>query len=247
MILGYVGNLSCAPGQHVHLEVKSDSGNYACWADVGRPGTTVSDSAKIGGLGRTSATSAREVCRQGNDLQQYVGRIVQWNGDTKAQRTSWVVSGEYKRYWVPDGGTYNCLRGTGYSDAGALSSSVLDRLPDQNGQAITCSGDRLSPNRVMLRNTYIRSTDDRYVLWLQNDGNLVMYGPSGAVWANHQTSDLLIMQSDGNLVTYAYGRGATWWSGTNGTGATTLVVQNDGNLVLYSPSRAVWTYNRGRI
>jgi hypothetical protein len=179
--------------------------------------------------------------------QQYAGRIVQWNGDTKAQRTSWVVSAERKRYWIPDGGTYICLRGTGFGDSGAVSSSVLDRLPDQYGQAISCGSDRLSTNRVMLRNTYIRSSDGRYMLWLQNDGNLVMYGPQGAIWANHRTSDFFVLQSDGNLVAYAFGKGATWWSGTSGTGANTLTIQNDGNLVLYSPSRAVWTYNRGRI
>jgi hypothetical protein len=172
----------------------------------------------------------------------YRNRIVQWDGDQASQSTSWLVAGNLKRYWVPDGGVWNCLRGQGFGGPDRIATSMLNQLPDQTGMGAACGGSILSSNRIMLRNTYIRSADGRYTLWLQGDGNLVLYGPSGAIWANYRNSDMLVMQPDGNLVTYTYNGVATWSSGTHGTGANQLIVQNDGNLVIYAPNRAVWTY-----
>lgn len=71
----------------------------------------------------------------------YAKKIVQWNGDTKAQRTSWLVwpvSSKLVRYWIPDISTYYCLRNEGYPDAGPVSSDILNQLPDQTGQKATC-------------------------------------------------------------------------------------------------------------
>ena len=53
---------------------------------------------------------------------------------------------------------------------------------------------------------------------MQADGNLVIYGPAGPVWA----------------------------TGTNGPDRS-LVVQSDGNLVIYGPSGPVWDRAHGRI
>ncbi len=178
----------------------------------------------------------------------YAGHIVQWNGDTKAQKTSWYVSSDLKRYWVPDISTYNCLTGNGHTNAGPISSDILNQLPDQTGQWATCGSDTLGTNRFLFRNTYLRSSNGQYSIYLQgSDGNLVLYGPKGALWANSRASDFLVMQADNNLVTYAYGRGATWASNTVGTGANALVVQNDGNLVLYGPKGAIWDRYHGRL
>lgn len=71
----------------------------------------------------------------------YAKKIVQWNGDTKAQRTSWLVwpvSGKLVRYWIPDISTYSCLVSEGYPDVGPVSSDILNQLPDQTGQKATC-------------------------------------------------------------------------------------------------------------
>lgn len=71
----------------------------------------------------------------------YAKKIVQWNSDTKAQKTSWLVwpvSGKLVRYWIPDISTYYCLINEGYSDAGPVSSDILNQLPDQTGQKATC-------------------------------------------------------------------------------------------------------------
>lgn len=178
----------------------------------------------------------------------YAGKIVQWKGDTKPQRTSWLVSPDLKRYWVPDSSTYNCLKSQGYPDAGPISSTLLNQLPDQNGKWATCGSPSLGVNQFLFRGSYLRSSNGLYFLQLQrSDGNLVLYGPSGALWANSRSSDYLIMQGDNNLVSYGYGVGATWATGTGGTGANTLVVTNDGNLDLISGGVRIWDSYHGRL
>ena len=176
-----------------------------------------------------------------NPASAYAGQIVQWNGDTKAQKTAWYVTSDLRRLWIPDGGTYNCLKGRGVPGPTALSATMLDQLPDQTNQWVPC-GDRMTTKRVLRRNMFLQSQDGRYRLWLQGDGNFVLYGPSGrALWANNRfTTDLMIMQSDGNLVGYTNGGAVTWASNTTGR-ADTLVVQSDGNLVLYGPRGAAWS------
>jgi hypothetical protein len=117
-------------------------------------------------------------------------------------------------------------------------------LPDQTNLWAAC-GDTLAVNRILRRDMYLRSSDGRYSFWLQGDGNLVLYGPSGrALWAtNRFNTDFLVMQGDGNLVGYTNGGAPTWASNTAGRGGDRFVVQNDGNLVIYSPTRAVWASN----
>ena len=182
-------------------------------------------------------------------LSTYAGKIVQWNGDTKTPKTSWLVSPDLKRYWIPDSSTYNCLRSQGYPDAGPISSTLLDQLPDQSGKWATCGAQLLGINQFLFRGSYLRSSNGLYFLHLQrSDGNLVLYGPKGALWANSRSSDYLVLQGDNNLVTYRYGVGATWATGTVGTGANTLVVQDDGNLVLYTAGGVpIWDRYHGRL
>jgi hypothetical protein len=79
-----------------------------------------------------------------NDLAKYNNTIVQWDGDTKAQKTAWLVSNG-KRYWIPDGGTFNCLKSRGVAGPVVLPSGVLDRLPDQTGNHATCSSATAPP------------------------------------------------------------------------------------------------------
>lgn len=74
-------------------------------------------------------------------------------------------------------------------------------------------------------------------LRLQNDGNLVLYSGSRALWASNtygRSSYLATVQPDGNFVLYDRNDVPSWASGTLYSGETYLAVQNDGNLVVYS-------------
>ncbi len=90
----------------------------------------------------------------------------------------------------------------------------------------------------------VKSYGGQYTLIVQNDGNVVLYGPSGALWSTRtdgQSISLLAMQGDGNLVLYSLLGQALWSSHTEGNPGAKLAVQDDGNLVIYSSSgKALW-------
>lgn len=97
--------------------------------------------------------------------------------------------------------------------------------------------------------TALDSANGDYQLKMQDDGNVVLYRGSNALWASNTVynpyellSDAmtppfkLVMQADGNLV--AYGNGNAYWSSETSYGDMfgpyTLVVQDDGNCVIYA-------------
>ena len=88
-----------------------------------------------------------------------------------------------------------------------------------------------------------------YKFIFQNDGNLVLYGRNGAIWAagTNNKADLLVVQADGNVVLYGGGR-AVWATNTSGNPGAFLAIQSDGNLVVYGRNQNVlWsTGTRGR-
>ncbi|WNG61465.1 hypothetical protein F0U59_47225 [Archangium gephyra] len=75
--------------------------------------------------------------------------------------------------------------------------------------------DRLKPNERLTSGRELRSSDGQHRLVMQNDGNLVVYGPSGARWTPPgmpSTGERLILQ-EGNLVVYNASGTALWWIG----------------------------------
>jgi L,D-peptidoglycan transpeptidase YkuD (ErfK/YbiS/YcfS/YnhG family) len=87
------------------------------------------------------------------------------------------------------------------------------------------------------------SPNGSYQAVVQADGNVVIYGPSGAIWSTGTwgtSGRQLALQTDGNLVVYG-SSGALWSTGTWGTAGDELAMQNDGNLVLYSPQGPLWS------
>lgn len=87
-------------------------------------------------------------------------------------------------------------------------------------------------------NDKITSTNSKYYLTLQSDGNVVLYKGEKALWAtmtNGKGANSIYVQKDGNFVAYRSDDRAVWASGTNGKGGrdTFLIMQDDGNLVLY--------------
>ena len=88
-------------------------------------------------------------------------------------------------------------------------------------------------------------------LAMQTDGNLVLYGPGGYLWASSENSgsapvpgSFLLMQTDGNLVMYAPDGRVTF--AVYGRAGAFLAQQDDANLVLYAPTpggqvAAIWS------
>jgi surface antigen len=181
----------------------------------------------------------------GDDVARYANTLVRWEGDSV---TTWFVTPDLRRLWVPDGGTYQELKARGFAGPYSLSSTTLDRLPDMHSHWVA-SGSLWWANRTMRRGMTVRSADGRYVFAMQGDGNLVLYGPSGrALWATSwrtgswQSQEYVVFQGDGNLVTYGGGR-AIWASNSAGSGGDRFAVQSDGNLVVYRGSTPLWASN----
>ena len=105
------------------------------------------------------------------------------------------------------------------------------------------SGERLYEQQ------YVDSRDGRFRLIYQGDGNLVLYGPSGPVWASNTTgasAGRAEMQGDGNLVVYDASSTPVWASGTDGHNGAFLSIHENGNLVIYTgPFSAIWETGTG--
>jgi hypothetical protein len=77
-----------------------------------------------------------------------LGHIVQWDGDTKAQKTAWLVvneGGQLHRHWIPSIAVYWCLKNSGALGPDVLAAAVLNQLPDDTGVWATCTGNSGPP------------------------------------------------------------------------------------------------------
>jgi hypothetical protein len=82
-----------------------------------------------------------------------------------------------------------------------------------------------------------------YELILQTDGNMVVYGPSGAIWYSGTAvgTTNAVMQTDGNFVVYSSTHTALWNSETGGNPGAYVCIQTDGNLVVYAYNNGSYT------
>lgn len=109
--------------------------------------------------------------------------------------------------------------------------------------------DTLSPGQVVYGGApaFVSTTFD-IALYMQVDGNLVIYRPGVAIWAVYTepaSGAYLVMQTDGNLVLYDKAR-ARWSARTQGNPGARAVMQSDGNLVVYTPAdKALWSSQGG--
>lgn len=118
--------------------------------------------------------------------------------------------------------------------------------PSPSAPTSTPVPSRLSNDGRLLaaKNEYLRSADGRYRFVMQQDSNLVLYGPSGRpLWASNTVgrgAKEARMQGDGNLVIYNTADKPIWASNTPRHYNAYLVVQNDGNVVIYEGSKPLW-------
>jgi hypothetical protein len=108
----------------------------------------------------------------------------------------------------------------------------------------SAQGDDMQPGEALYPNESIWSANGRYRFIYQADGNLVLYGPSGALWNSQtggKTPGVCVMQGDGNLVIYGPRAVVIWNSQTHGNPGSRLIMQNDGNSVIYRPNNVpIW-------
>lgn len=129
--------------------------------------------------------------------------------------------------------------------AAVLATSALTVTQAVSAPAASAAssvGPVLGPGAAIGQGQCLHSPGGAYALCLQTDGNVVEYGPGGALWTTGtggRGGATLVNQSDGNLVLYGPGGSALWASG--GRSAAALVVQTDGNVVTYAGSTPTWT------
>jgi hypothetical protein len=109
-------------------------------------------------------------------------------------------------------------------------------------------GNVLYGSQLLLQNQYLQSTDGRFRLIMQTDGNLVLYkNGTQAIWASNTSGrpyiTKCVMQGDGNLVLYNDFNTAYWNSGTWQYAGAYATIQNDGNFVIYQNGVARWHTN----
>jgi hypothetical protein len=172
--------------------------------------------------------------------RDYHRAIVQWDGDTAAQKTSWLVGNDGNRRWIPDLATFQCLHDTGSGNAISATSDVLDTLPDLTNVWATCGSDRIGVNGALEENSYLQAGDYRLTL---TSAEVTLTRNGKLVWANTVRAGAeLKLQTDGNLVSYDPGGAARWATNTVGSGAAWLVLGTDGSLRLYdTQGKQIWT------
>jgi len=93
-----------------------------------------------------------------------------------------------------------------------------DAMSRANEAVTSASNAQNTANNAIKVKDRIVSLDGRSTLVMQDDENLVVYGPNGAIWASRDIRDK-IRSLDGRF---------------------TLVMQDDENLVIYGPNGAIW-------
>ncbi|WP_411284813.1 N-acetylmuramoyl-L-alanine amidase [Lapillicoccus sp.] len=132
---------------------------------------------------------------------------------------------------------------------GDVLYNQLPKLRTMAASYIAASDIRGSvPPRVNGGSSPVLSPDGAYRLYMQGDGNLVIYDSSGKYrWASFTNvpGGYLSTQADGNVVIYdSEDNLPLWTAGVYSPGAQ-LQMQNDGNLVLYSRSGAALWDSKG--
>ncbi len=102
--------------------------------------------------------------------------------------------------------------------------------------------DRLAIGEKLERGQSLTSRNGAYTLTLQDDGNLVLYSGSDAVWStgtNGQDAQRLEVQKDGNVVLYTSDK-PIWHTDTKGAKDVRLILQDDRNVVVYGFDGVAW-------
>ncbi len=128
---------------------------------------------------------------------------------------------------------------------GADGHAVWASHTVQGGLDATDTNSVTSPDRLNAGDS-ITSTNGKYSLNMQGDGNLVLRNSSNkAVWNTHtagHSGGYLSMQNDGNLVLRSSSGKAIWSSGSWGHGKSVLIMHDGGKIGIYDAyGHATWS------
>ena len=174
-----------------------------------------------------------------------------WNtGGGPANRIAMQSDGNLVAY-SPTRATWSSRTAVSHHDRLVMQSDGNLVIYSGNNIALWVNGrhvqgaDTLGVGQQLTVGQSLISTDGRYSVVMQGDGNFVVYGPSGARWNTGGGPAIrIVMQGDGNLVAYSPTR-ATWSSRTAISHNDRLAMQSDGNLVIYDgSSTALWSNGR---
>jgi surface antigen len=184
---------------------------------------TRSTKAASGDYGKIYTSAAQRTCSDSR-----CATLMTIPGGTQVQTWCWRDGGSYN-------GTSRWFRVRFSGRDGWVSASQMNLQPT----VPYCNN--LASGEALYANESVWSPNGAYRLIMQNDGNLVEYGPSGALWASNtgNPGSWAIMQGDGNLVVYTASNTPVFATGTGWSGSQ-LVVQSDSNVVMYSGSTALW-------
>ena len=140
-------------------------------------------------------------------------------------------------------------RYTTEADRAALTSRLSSVDPSCKNNNIVIKPDN---NNLEFPRGSEWNTCSGYKFVFQNDGNLVLYNPSGqAIWntaTDQSSANKFVVQTDGNIVLYNSSGQAIWDACTGGNSGAVLAIQWDGNVVIYDRSgKPIWfTQTTGR-
>ena len=243
------------------ITVNSDGGflpsqDYYFWAQFSKfvaPGAVRIDSNNSGNLstvafhqGNTTtlvvlnSSTHADGGTAGPNGQDLRGHIVQWNDDTKPQKTAWLVGSDGHRRWISDGGVFNCLKfDAGMQGPDEETSGSLDRYINLQDVWAVCGAITMGTDSELEVGTYLKSPGGAR-LTLTSGGIRTVDAAGVTRWAPGGTGDRFILQEDGNLVLYS-GTNAVWASGTAGSGAIWLSIRDDGTFALFNKqNQEVW-------
>ncbi|GAA3916611.1 hypothetical protein GO495_19660 [Chitinophaga oryziterrae] len=166
------------------------------------------------------------------------------------RHTNWQPQGESAAIPIPSTPSSDGASVMNGSTCGNTWSgfSAYDQIALKSLYPVTLGGSNvLNPGDQLTQGQLIRSTDGRFIVVMQGDGNLVLYYYNVPLWSSvtccNSAINRAIMQGDGNLVLYDTGNAAHWSSNTHGYDGSYAVIQDDGNFVIYQGSTPRWSSN----
>lgn len=108
-----------------------------------------------------------------------------------------------------------------------------------------CTTSTLWADQALYTNQSVSSCNGLYSLWMQEDGNVVLYeNATGTPLWHSQThgtaGSALAMQSDGNFVLYDAALNPLWHTSTHGHPGAAMRVEEDGNVIVWEGWTAIW-------